>query len=58
MENTNGKKLYEVAEIQLTYRSDVKPSYGPRSQLLEIQVLHHVIVTTEGYFSFADEGLS
>ena len=25
--------------------------------LLDIQVLDHVIVTTEGYFSFADEGL-
>jgi len=26
-------------------------------KLLDIQVLDHVIVTTEGYFSFADEGL-
>lgn len=26
-------------------------------KLLEIQLLDHVIVTTEGYFSFADEGL-
>lgn len=26
-------------------------------KLLEIQVLDHVIVTTEGYYSFADEGL-
>jgi DNA repair protein RadC len=26
-------------------------------QLLEIQVMDHVIVTTEGYFSFAAEGL-
>ena len=25
-------------------------------KLLEIQLLDHVIVTTEGYFSFADEG--
>ncbi|HMK59200.1 MAG TPA: JAB domain-containing protein [Nitrososphaeraceae archaeon] len=25
-------------------------------KLLEIQVLDHVIVTTEGYYSFADEG--
>ncbi len=26
MENTNGKRLYEVAEIQLIYKSAVKPS--------------------------------
>ncbi len=26
-------------------------------KFLEIQLLDHVIVTTEGYFSFADEGL-
>jgi DNA repair protein RadC len=26
-------------------------------KLLEIQVLDHVIITIEGYFSFADEGL-
>jgi DNA repair protein RadC len=26
-------------------------------KLLEIQLLDHVIVTTEGYYSFADEGL-
>lgn len=30
MENTNGKKLYEVAEIQLIYKSDVKPSLRPK----------------------------
>ena len=29
MENTYGKRLYEVAEIQLSYRSDVKPSLRP-----------------------------
>src|SRR6267378_3093138 len=154
MENTNGKRLYEVAEIQLIYKSDVKPSLRPTvngaqdaynvllenwddsriefveqfkvlllnranrvlgvfeissgsstgtiadpklifaaaikanacgiilahnhpsgnlqpsqadidltkrvkdgGKLLEIQVLDHVIVTTEGYYSFADEGL-
>lgn len=27
------------------------------SRLLEIQLLDHVIVTTEGYYSFADEGM-
>lgn len=26
-------------------------------KLLEIQMLDHIIVTTEGYYSFADEGL-
>lgn len=30
MENTNEKRLYEVAEIQLTYRSNVKPSLRPK----------------------------
>lgn len=154
MENTNEKKLYEVAEIQLTYTSHVKPSQRPKitcssdvysilkenwddskielveqfkilltnrankvlgiceistggvsgtvadpklifaaaikagasgiilahnhpsgnltasqadidltrkmkegGKLLEIQLLDHLIVTTEGYYSFADEGL-
>ena len=154
MENTNEKRLYQVAEIQLTYKSHVKPSLRPKincsrdaynvllenwdgsqielleqfkvmllnrankvlglfevstggvsgtvadpkiiftaalkggasgiivahnhpsgnlkasqsdidltrklkeaGKFLEIQLLDHVIVTTEGYFSFADEGL-
>ena len=30
MENTNEKPLYKVAEIQLTYKSDVKPSLRPK----------------------------
>ncbi len=30
MENTNEKKMYEVAEIQLTYKSNVKPSLRPK----------------------------
>ncbi len=30
MANTNGKRLYEVAEIQLIYKSDVKPSLRPK----------------------------
>lgn len=30
MENTNEKKLYQVAEIQLTYKSNVKPSLRPK----------------------------
>jgi DNA repair protein RadC len=154
MENTNEKRQYQVAEIQLTYKSNVKPSLRPKvtgskdaydvllenwdgskielveqfkvmlmnrankvlgifelstggvsgtvadpkiifvaalkggasgiivahnhpsgnltasqsdidltrklkeaGKFLEIQLLDHVIVTTEGYFSFADEGL-
>ncbi|MBL7872026.1 MAG: JAB domain-containing protein [Cyclobacteriaceae bacterium] len=154
MENTNQNKLYQVAEIQLTYKSNVKPSLRPKintsrdaynillenwddskiefieqfkvillnrankvlgiveistggvsgtvadpkvilgaalkaaasgfimahnhpsgnltpsqtdidltrklkegGRFLEIQLLDHVIVTTEGYYSFADEGL-
>ena len=30
MESTNQKRLYQVAEIQLTYKSNVKPSLRPR----------------------------
>ncbi|MBS1543469.1 MAG: JAB domain-containing protein [Bacteroidetes bacterium] len=30
MESTNEKRIYEVAEIQLTYRTDVKPSMRPK----------------------------
>jgi len=30
MENTNEKKMYEVAEIQLTYKSNVRPSLRPQ----------------------------
>lgn len=154
MVNTNEKRLYEVAEIQLSYKSNVKPSERPKisgsrdafeilkanwdenkiefvehfkvmftnrankvlgilevssggvsgtvadpkvifagaikagacgfivahnhpsgnltasqsdieltrrlrdgGKLLEIQLLDHIILTTEGYFSFADEGM-
>ena len=39
------------ADIDLTKRM----KEGGR--LLEIQVLDHIIVTTEGYYSFADEGI-
>jgi len=37
-----------------------QPSCGyPKEggKLLEIQLLDHLIITTEGYYSFADEGL-
>lgn len=30
MENMNEKRIYEVAEIQLSYRTDVKPSMRPK----------------------------
>ena len=30
MENTNEKRLYSVAEIQLTHKSDVKSSLRPK----------------------------
>jgi len=30
MENNNGKRFYAVAEIQLTYKSDVKASQRPK----------------------------
>lgn len=39
------------ADIDLTRRMK------EGGKLLEIQLLDHVIVTTEGYYSFADEGL-
>jgi len=40
MENTNGKK-WEVAEIQLTYRSNVKPSLRP--QITSSKNAHEVL---------------
>lgn len=39
------------ADIQLTRK--IKDA----GQLLDIQLLDHIILTSEGYFSFADEGL-
>jgi DNA repair protein RadC len=30
MENTNENRMYQVAEIQLTYKSNVKPSLRPK----------------------------
>lgn len=39
------------ADIQLTRK--IKDA----GKLLEIQLLDHIILTSEGYFSFADEGL-
>ncbi len=45
---------------------NLKPSHADEAltrkiyeggKLLDIQVIDHVIVTSEGYYSFADEGL-
>lgn len=36
---------------------DLTKKLKDAGKLLEIQVLDHLIVTTEGYYSFADEGL-
>jgi DNA repair protein RadC len=47
----SGKLLPSQADIELTN----KLKHGGR--LLEIQVLDHIIITAEGYYSFADEGL-
>lgn len=47
----SGNLQASQSDIELTK----KMKEGGR--ILEIQVLDHVIVTTEGYYSFADEGL-
>lgn len=47
----SGNLTASQADIELTR----KIKEGGR--LLEIQLLDHVILTSEGYFSFADEGL-
>ncbi|MDZ7650383.1 MAG: JAB domain-containing protein [Cytophagales bacterium] len=36
---------------------DLTKKIREAGKLLEIQLLDHVIVTSEGYYSFADEGL-
>lgn len=36
---------------------DLTKKMNAGGKLLEIQVLDHIIITTEGYYSFADEGL-
>jgi len=56
---------FNVAEVELSYRNPVKPSQRAKitqkvvqaGALLDIRVLDHLIVTSEGFFSFADEGL-
>jgi DNA repair protein RadC len=47
----SGNLIASQADIDLTK----KLSMGGR--ILEISVLDHIILTSEGYFSFADEGL-
>lgn len=47
----SGNLQLSQADIDLT----LKMKEG--GKLLEIQVLDHVILTSEGYYSFADEGL-
>jgi DNA repair protein RadC len=47
----SGNRTPSSADIDLTRK--VKSA----GQILEIMVLDHVIVTTDGYYSFADEGI-
>jgi DNA repair protein RadC len=47
----SGNLLASQSDIELTKR------LKEAGKILEIQLLDHVIVTSEGYFSFADEGL-
>jgi DNA repair protein RadC len=47
----SGNLTPSQADIELTKK--IKAG----GKLLEIQVLDHVILTSEGYYSFADEGL-
>jgi|SRR6478736_4895188 len=47
----SGNRTPSQADIHLTKK------LIDGGKLLEIQVLDHIIVTTEGYYSFADEGL-
>jgi len=47
----SGNLIASQSDIELTRR------LREAGKVLEIQLLDHLIVTTEGYFSFADEGL-
>lgn len=47
----SGNLLASQSDIELTKR------LKEGGKILEIQLLDHVIVTSEGYFSFADEGM-
>jgi DNA repair protein RadC len=47
----SGNLIASQSDIELTKR------LREAGKILEIQLLDHIIVTTEGYFSFADEGL-
>ena len=47
----SGNLSASQADIDLTKR------LKEGGKVLEVQLLDHVILTTEGYFSFADEGM-
>jgi DNA repair protein RadC len=47
----SGNLLASQSDIELTKR------LREAGKILDVQLLDHIIVTTEGYFSFADEGL-
>ena len=47
----SGNLIASQSDIELTKR------LKEGGKLLEIQLLDHVIITSEGYFSFADEGI-
>ncbi len=42
MENTNEKRRYQVTEIQLTYKSGVKPSLRPKISGSKVQGIFEV----------------
>jgi DNA repair protein RadC len=44
------RSIASQADITLTRK------LNEAGKLLEIQLLDHIILTTEGYYSFADEG--
>ena len=47
----SGNLIASQSDIELTKR------LKEAGRILEVQLLDHIIVTTEGYFSFADEGM-
>jgi len=65
MESINEKSVFEVAEINLSYKSNVKPSLRPRIEcskgaekvLGQIWNSDQIIIPSESNFSFADGAL-
>jgi len=47
----SGNRQPSQADIQLTRK------LGASGKLLELPIIDHIILTTSGYFSFADEGM-